>query len=63
MAQQTALERAFELARLGQFASLNAILEALRIEGLSDGDAALQGAYIRGQLTRVIESAAHLRAR
>ena len=63
MTQRTALHRAFQLARSGQLTSINAIQEALQREGFRDADTALDGAYIRAQLTRVLESAAHLSAR
>ena len=62
MTEVTSLQRAFELARLGQLASLDAIRDALRREGFRDSDEALSGEYIRAQLSRVIQLASHLRA-
>lgn len=50
----TTLQRAFELARSGQFFDVAAIVEALRREGFRDADAQTNGGYIRAQLTRAV---------
>ena len=57
MTQLTVLQRAFELAESGQLKSIEAIGGALKREGYRHAEVAMTGAYVRAQLTRVIEKA------
>jgi hypothetical protein len=51
----TALERAFQLARLGKVSGLSEIRKVLNPEGYSDGQ--IEGPALKRQLTDLIETA------
>ena len=56
---RTSIERAFELAKSGQFVNLSALIQKLNSEGYSGNQ--IEGPVLRKQITRIIQDAAKAR--
>jgi hypothetical protein len=54
------VERAFDLARSGRFAGLEALRRELRLEGYDASDIDFRGQSLRGQLLRLCQESSRL---